>query len=52
MTRDRYENPLANRYAGEAMNYNWSPRKKFLTWRRLWVELARAEQELGLAIED
>ncbi len=28
----------------------WSPRKKFTTWRRLWVVLAEAEHELGLGV--
>jgi adenylosuccinate lyase len=26
--------------------------RKFSTWRRLWVALAEAEQELGLSITD
>jgi adenylosuccinate lyase len=30
----------------------WSPQKKFSTWRRCWVALAEAEQELGLPITD
>jgi adenylosuccinate lyase len=34
------------------MNRNWSPRKKFTTWRRLWGALARAEKELGLEITE
>ncbi len=48
--RTLYENPLTFRYAGKAMNENWSPLKKFRTWRRLWLALARAEAELGLPI--
>ena len=32
------------------MQYIFSPDKKFSTWRRLWVALARAEMELGLPI--
>jgi adenylosuccinate lyase len=32
------------------MLYNFSAEKKFRTWRRLWVALAEAEQELGLPI--
>jgi len=50
--RTIYENPLVGRYSSEEMNYNWSPQKKFSTWRRLWLALAQAEQELGLAISD
>eukprot|EP01096_Ripella_sp_DP13-Kostka_P013320 TRINITY_DN577_c0_g1_i2.p1 TRINITY_DN577_c0_g1~~TRINITY_DN577_c0_g1_i2.p1 ORF type:complete len:416 (+),score=209.24 TRINITY_DN577_c0_g1_i2:146-1249(+) len=43
-----YENPLVGRYSSKEMNFNWSPQKKFSTWRRLWIALAQAEQELGL----
>ena len=28
----------------------FGPDMKFRTWRRLWLELARAEQKLGLKI--
>jgi adenylosuccinate lyase len=34
------------------MLYLFSADKKFSTWRRLWVALARAEKTLGLAITD
>ena len=43
-----YENPLASRYASDEMLHLLSPDKKFSTWRRLWIALARAEKELGL----
>jgi adenylosuccinate lyase len=49
---DGYESPLSGRYAGRAMSFNWSAQKKHATWRRLWLELARAEQALGLPITD
>jgi len=52
MERTIYENPLSLRYASEEMNYIWSPKKKFVTWRRLWLALAKAEKELGLNISD
>ena len=45
-----YENPLGARYASREMLYNFSAEIKFRTWRRLWVALAEAEQELGLPI--
>lgn len=48
--RDRYESPLSGRYASREMLYIFSPDKKFSTWRRLWVALARAEMELGLPV--
>lgn len=49
---DHYENPLATRYASEAMSEIWSPQRKFRTWRRLWIALAEAERELGLPITE
>lgn len=45
-----YESPLSSRYASDDMQYLFSPDKKFTTWRRLWVALARAEMELGLPV--
>ena len=47
---DRYESPLSSRYASDEMQFIFSPDKKFSTWRRLWVALARAEMELGLPV--
>ena len=49
---DDYDNPLVTRYASREMSANFSPQKKFSTWRRLWLLLAEAEQELGLPITD
>ncbi len=43
-----YESPFCTRYASKEMQYIFSADKKFTTWRRLWVALARAEYELGL----
>ncbi len=45
-----YDNPLIGRYASRAMCELWGPRRKFSTWRMLWVALAEAEAELGLPI--
>ena len=49
---DRYQTPLAERYARKEMQYIFSPDKKFRTWRRLWIALAESEKELGLNITD
>ena len=46
----QYQNPLITRYASPEMSEIWSPKRKFTTWRRLWVALAEAEAELGLAV--
>lgn len=45
-----YESPFCTRYASKEMQYLFSADKKFTTWRRLWVALARAEMKLGLPI--
>src|SRR3954447_10722375 len=45
---DTYESPLVTRNASPEMLRLFSPRHKFSLWRRLWVELARAEKELGV----
>ena len=50
MSTNRYESPLSSRYASDEMQYIFSQDKKFSTWRRLWVALARAEMELGLPV--
>ena len=50
MNRNIYETPLASRYASAEMLYLFSPDKKFTTWHRLWVALARGEMELGLPV--
>lgn len=47
---NRYESPLSSRYASDEMQFIFSADKKFSTWRRLWVALARAEMELGLPV--
>lgn len=47
---DRYESPFGSRYASKEMQYIFSPDKKFKTWRRLWIALARAEHKLGLPV--
>ena len=43
--KDAYESPFSTRYASKEMQYLFSADKKFTTWRRLWVALARAEME-------
>lgn len=52
MSNDRYVSPLSTRYAGEEMQYLFSPEMKFVTFRRLWIALARAEKKMGVAITD
>lgn len=49
---DSWTSPLAERYASPAMQACFSDGHRHRTWRRLWLALARAEQELGLDIGD
>lgn len=49
---DHYETPFSSRYASREMQFLFSQDNKFRTWRRLWIALAEAEQELGLPITD
>lgn len=50
MSHEIYQNPLNTRYASREMSSIWSAQKKHSTWRRLWVALAEAQQELGVDI--
>ncbi len=45
-----YISPFSTRYASAYMSELFSSQTRIKTWRRLWVELARAEEELGLPI--
>ena len=45
-----YTSPLVERNASKEMAQLFGPQKKFGTWRRIWLELAKAERKLGLKI--
>ena len=47
-----YENPLVTRYAGRAMRELFSPRRRALAWRDLWIALAQTQHELGLGVTE
>ncbi len=49
---ETYESPFCTRYASEEMQFVFSAQKKFSTFRKLWVALARAEMKLGLDITE
>lgn len=49
---DVYQNPLCSRYSSKEMQSIFSNDTKFTTWRRLWIALAKSEQELGINITD
>ena len=46
-----YVSPLVERNASIQMAELFGPQKKFSTWRRLWLELAKAQKKLGLNIK-
>lgn len=46
-----YTSPLVERNASKEMAEMFGPARKFGTWRRIWLELARAEKKLGLDIK-
>ena len=48
--RDRWDNPLASRYASAEMTRIWSDNHRYRLWRETWLALAEAEAELGLPI--
>jgi adenylosuccinate lyase len=45
-----YVSPLVERNASVEMAELFGAQKKFSTWRRLWLELAKAQKKLGLSI--
>ncbi len=47
-----YISPLSTRNASTRMQAIWSQRKRFGTWRKLWLALAESQKELGLEITD
>ncbi len=49
--RNLYASPLVERNASREMSLLFGAQKKFSTWRRLWLELAQAERQLGLDIK-
>jgi adenylosuccinate lyase len=48
----QYQTPLSSRYASPEMSSLFSSHTKFLTWRKLWLALAKGQKALGLSITD
>ena len=40
----KYRSPLASRYTSPEMAFNFSEFKKFTTWRKLWLVLAKSQK--------
>lgn len=49
--KTKYVSPLVERNASKQIAELFGAQKKFSTWRRLWLELARAQKKLGLDIK-
>jgi adenylosuccinate lyase len=49
---NQYTSPFSSRYASDYMTALFSAETRIATWRRLWVELARAEHALGLPVSE
>lgn len=47
---DTYISPLTQRNASREMQEIWSPRRRFTTWRKVWLAAAEAQHELGLPV--
>ncbi len=47
---DVYESPLVVRYASREMAELFSERTRILTWRQLWLALAKAQHRAGLRV--
>ena len=50
MRRDAYASPFAERYSTPEMLRLFSADTRYRTWRKLWIALADAQRELGLAV--
>jgi adenylosuccinate lyase len=50
--RDRYATPLGTRYASGEMQRLFGQQVRIGLWRRLWVALAEAQRDVGLAIPE
>ena len=49
--KDLYVSPLVERNASREMAQLFGAKRKFRTWRKLWLELAKAQKKLGLPIK-
>lgn len=52
MQHQEYESAFTARYASKEMSTLFSVRHRTILYRKLWLSLAKAEQKLGLPIED
>ncbi|PIS01875.1 MAG: adenylosuccinate lyase [Chlamydiae bacterium CG10_big_fil_rev_8_21_14_0_10_35_9] len=48
----QYQSPLTSRYASPEMSFLFSDKNRYSTFRKLWLELAKAQKKLGLPISE
>ena len=49
---DYYQSPFSTRYSSKKMQSIFSEKTRAITFRKLWLSLAKAQKQLGLAISD
>ncbi len=49
MSKEIYQEPLVSRYTSREMQELFSERTRIRTWRKCWIALAEAQNELGLS---
>ncbi len=49
-SHDTFVSALAQRNASKEMQAIWSARRRYTTWRRIWLAVAEAQHETGLPI--
>ena len=52
MTLEPMQNVLSARYASDAMNEIWSPERKVVLERELWLAVMRSQRELGVDVPE
>ncbi|MBI2018818.1 adenylosuccinate lyase [Candidatus Daviesbacteria bacterium] len=52
MKTQNYESPFSWRYGSQEMRQIFSEEYKYRLWRKIWVELARAQHKLGLVSKE
>lgn len=52
MNREEYQSPFSIRYASKEMRYLFSDQYRYMNWRKLWLELAKAQKSVGANISD
>lgn len=52
MDQDQYQDPIAQRYASVEMQNLFSPLRRAMTWRDVWIALAKVEEKAGFPVTE